>query len=41
VAAVQSLEDRGMDRPRALTEMLKLYADGMLANAPVHTWEVP
>nr|WP_274635890.1 glutamate-cysteine ligase family protein [Microbacterium bovistercoris] len=41
VAAVRALEDRGMDRDRALTEMLALYAEGMHANEPVHTWDLP
>lgn len=41
VAAVQAFESRGLDRPHALTEMLRLYAEGMHANAPVHTWELP
>ena len=41
VAAVQSLQDRGLDRQQALQEMLRLYTEGMHANAPVHTWEVP
>ncbi|WP_417563786.1 glutamate-cysteine ligase family protein [Microbacterium sp.] len=41
VAAVQALEDRGLGRDAALTEMLRLYTEGMHANAPVHTWPVP
>jgi hypothetical protein len=41
VGAVQSLERRGLDRPTALTEMLRLYAGGMHANEPVHTWPLP
>ncbi|WP_029145633.1 glutamate-cysteine ligase family protein [Microbacterium luticocti] len=41
VAAVQAFERRGLDRPQALTEMLRLYMAGMHANEPVHTWEVP
>jgi hypothetical protein len=41
VATVQTLESRGLDRPTALTEMLRLYAGGMHANLPVHTWPVP
>jgi hypothetical protein len=40
-ATVQAFEDRGLDRSAALAEMLRLYAEGMHANAPVHTWEVP
>ncbi len=38
---VAAFEARGLSRDRALTEMLKLYADGMHSNEPVHTWEVP
>ena len=38
---VAALEDKGMDREQALTEMLLRYMDGMHANEPVHTWEVP
>jgi hypothetical protein len=41
VAAVHSLEARGLDRSTALTTMLKLYTEGMHANEPVHTWPVP
>lgn len=41
VATVAALEERGLDRHAALTEMLRLYSEGMHANAPVHTWEVP
>jgi len=41
VAAVRALEDRGMDRWQALTRMVELYAEGMQANEPVHTWDVP
>lgn len=40
-ATVQAFESRGLDRDAALVEMLKLYTEGMHANAPVHTWEVP
>jgi hypothetical protein len=38
---VAALERRGLSRDAALTEMLKLYSQGMHANEPVHTWEVP
>jgi gamma-glutamyl:cysteine ligase YbdK (ATP-grasp superfamily) len=41
VAAVTALEERGLDRSAALTQMLKLYTEGMHANEPVHTWDVP
>ncbi len=41
VAAVQALESSGMQRPAALREMLRRYAEGMHSNAPVHTWELP
>jgi hypothetical protein len=41
VAAVRRFEERGMDRWQALAAMLKLYAQGMHANEPVHTWELP
>jgi hypothetical protein len=41
VAAVQRLEERGADRPTALTGMLKLYSEGMHSNEPVHTWPLP
>jgi hypothetical protein len=38
---VRSLQEKGADRAQALTEMLRLYTDGMHANVPVHTWDVP
>jgi hypothetical protein len=41
VATVTALEGRGLDRAAALTQMLKLYCEGMHANEPVHTWPVP
>lgn len=41
VDAVRALTDRGLDRPRALAEMLRHYCRGMHSNAPVHTWELP
>ncbi len=41
VATVRAFEERGLDRDQALSEMLRLYMEGMHANAPVHTWEVP
>ena len=41
VAAVRRLEERGADRPTALSGMLRLYAEGMHSNEPVHTWPLP
>ena len=41
VEAVTAFERRGLTRDAALTEMLKLYSQGMHSNEPVHTWEVP
>ncbi|WP_460458723.1 glutamate-cysteine ligase family protein [Angustibacter peucedani] len=41
VATVRALEERGLDRLAAVREMLRLYADGMHGNEPVHTWLVP
>ena len=31
----------GTDRAEALRQMLALYCEGMHANQPVHTWELP
>lgn len=39
--AVRRLEQRGLDRRQALTEMLRAYCDHMHANEPVHAWELP
>ena len=41
VEAVTALEEHGLDRRAALTEMLRLYSQGMHSNEPVHTWEIP
>lgn len=41
VSAVRALGQRGLARPAALAEMLRLYCDHMHSNEPVHTWEVP
>lgn len=41
VAAVRALQGRGLARPQALAEMLRLYCERMHANDPVHTWDVP
>src|SRR5699024_9961475 len=38
---VTALEEAGMDREQALTEMLRRYMDGMHSNEPVHTWRLP
>ena len=38
---VEALQGRGLSRPDALAEMLRLYCQGMHSNEPVHTWEVP
>ena len=40
-AAVAALQNRGLSRPEALAEMLRLYCEHMHSNDPVHTWEVP
>jgi hypothetical protein len=41
VSTVQALQQRGMPRPAALAEMLRLYCDHMHRNEPVHTWDLP
>ncbi|WP_154795098.1 glutamate--cysteine ligase [Occultella kanbiaonis] len=41
VEAVAALERGGLGRAEALSEMLRLYMDGMHANEPVHTWDLP
>jgi gamma-glutamyl:cysteine ligase YbdK (ATP-grasp superfamily) len=38
---VARLEAQGLTRDKALREMLARYIEGMSANAPVHTWELP
>ncbi len=40
-STVEAFESRGHNRPAALKEMLRLYAEGMHSNEPVHTWEIP
>jgi gamma-glutamyl:cysteine ligase YbdK (ATP-grasp superfamily) len=40
-AVVERLEAKGHDRRRALHEMLRLYAEHMATNEPVHTWPMP
>jgi hypothetical protein len=39
VSTVRTLQERGMTRPAALAEMLRLYCDHMHTNEPVHTWD--
>src|SRR4051794_1770541 len=39
LATVQALQERGMTRPNALAEMLRLYCQRMHSNEPVHTWD--
>ncbi len=41
VSTVRALEARGANRLDALREMLRLYAERMHGNEPVHTWQVP
>ena len=38
---VSRLEAQGLTRDKALREMLSRYIEGMMANEPVHTWELP
>jgi gamma-glutamyl:cysteine ligase YbdK (ATP-grasp superfamily) len=41
VATVVALQERGLTRPEALAEMLRLYCQRMHSNQPVHTWDGP
>ncbi|MDA4086857.1 Glutamate--cysteine ligase [Mycolicibacterium hassiacum DSM 44199] len=41
VETVHALQDRGMTRPQALAEMLRLYCERMHSNEPVHNWDGP
>ena len=42
VEAVTALQERrGLSRPDALAEMLRMYCRQMHSNEPVHTWELP
>ena len=41
VATVHALQERGLTRPQALAEMLRLYCERMHSNEPVHTWDGP
>ena len=36
-----ALQERGLARPQALAEMLRLYCERMHSNEPVHTWDGP
>jgi hypothetical protein len=39
VSTVRALERNGLDRPRALAEMLRRYVHRMHSNEPAHTWD--
>jgi hypothetical protein len=41
VRTFRALRDRGLERREALTQMTRAYLEGMHANEPVHSWEVP
>jgi gamma-glutamyl:cysteine ligase YbdK (ATP-grasp superfamily) len=41
VATVRALQERGLARPAALAEMLRLYCQRMHSNEPVHMWDGP
>jgi len=41
VDTVRALQNRGLARPQALAEMLRLYCERMHGNQPVHTWDGP
>ncbi|HYO04717.1 MAG TPA: glutamate--cysteine ligase [Mycobacterium sp.] len=41
VETVRALQERGLARPQALAEMLRLYCERMHSNEPVHTWDGP
>jgi gamma-glutamyl:cysteine ligase YbdK (ATP-grasp superfamily) len=41
VETVHALQERGLARPQALAEMLRLYCERMHSNEPVHTWDGP
>jgi hypothetical protein len=40
VSQVHALQERGLTRPEALAEMLRMYCQGMHSNEPVHTWDI-
>ncbi len=40
-ACVERLEARGLNRDKALREMLRHYIENMNANEPVHNWDLP
>lgn len=37
---VGALEERGLTRKAALSEMLRMYCEHMHSNEPVHTWKL-
>ncbi len=41
VETVHALQERGLARPQALADMLRLYCERMHSNEPVHTWDRP
>ncbi len=41
VTTVRALQERGLARPAALAEMLRLYCQRMHSNEPVHSWDGP
>jgi Glutamate-cysteine ligase family 2(GCS2) len=41
IAAVERLENSGMDRAKALRVMLEHYVQAMHTNEPVHSWSLP
>ena len=41
IDTVRALQERGLARPQALAEMLRLYCERMHGNEPVHTWDGP
>jgi hypothetical protein len=41
IGAVRCLQERGMDRSRALRGMLERYVQAMHTNETVHTWSLP
>jgi hypothetical protein len=40
ISAVERLQERGMDRSKALRGMLERYVNAMHTNEPVHTWSL-
>ncbi|MBA3293589.1 MAG: glutamate--cysteine ligase, partial [Geodermatophilaceae bacterium] len=41
IETVRAMETKGLSRPKALQQMLRIYCEGMHSNEPVHTWELP